>query len=125
MAFKVPNPDAYAFLDDYRGKVFSGKWPTVVEMFDISVMRYGDRPCFTAFHPKEIHLTYSEVKEKVTQIANYLLATGTARNGPWHIWLSCMPERSSFLLTSHTTMRTWRSLWHSAACPGSSSMPTG
>ena len=79
MAFKVPNPDAYAFLDDYRGKVFSGKWPTVVEMFDISVMRYGDRPCFTAFHPKEIHLTYSEVKEKVTQIANYLLATGVKK----------------------------------------------
>ena len=79
MAFKVPNPDAYAFLDDYRGKVFSGKWPTVVEMFDISVMRYGDRPCFTAFHPKEIHLTYNEVKEKVTQIANYLLATGVKK----------------------------------------------
>ena len=26
MSFKIPNPDAYKFLDDYRGKDFSGKW---------------------------------------------------------------------------------------------------
>ena len=51
MAFKYPNPDAHAFLEEYRGKAFNGKWPTVVEMFDISVSRFGERPCFTAFHP--------------------------------------------------------------------------
>ena len=79
MAFKYPNPEAYAFLEEYRGKVFSGKWPTVVEMFDISVSRFGERPCFTAFHPKELHMSYNEVHEKVVQIANYLNATGVKK----------------------------------------------
>ncbi len=79
MAFKVPNPDAYAFLDDYRGKVFTGTWPTVVEMFEISCMRFGSRPCFKAFHPKELSLTYDEVRQKVLQISNYLLATGVRK----------------------------------------------
>ena len=79
MAFKYPNPDAYAFLDEYRGKVFSGKWPTVVEMFEISCMRYPDRPCFRAFHPTEISLTYSQVRDLVLQISNYLLATGVKK----------------------------------------------
>ena len=51
MSFKVPNPDAWKFLDDYRGKVFTGTWPTVVEMFEISCTRYPDNMCFTAFFP--------------------------------------------------------------------------
>ena len=79
MAFKVPNPDAFAFLDQYRGKDFSGTWPTVVEMFEISCKRFGDRPCFKAFHPKELFLTYNEVRQKVLQISNYLLSTGVKK----------------------------------------------
>ena len=79
MAFKVPNPDAFAFLDQYRGKDFTGTWPTVVEMFEISCKRFGDRPCFKAFHPKELFLTYNEVREKVLQISNYLLSTGVKK----------------------------------------------
>ena len=79
MAFKVPNPDAFAFLDQYRGKDFTGTWPTVVEMFEISCKRFGDRPCFKAFHPKDLFLTYNEVREKVLQISNYLLSTGVKK----------------------------------------------
>ena len=79
MAFKAPNPDAYAFLDQYRGTVFNGTWPTVVEMFEISCSRFGSRPCFRSIHPKDFTLTYDEVREKVLQISNYLLSTGVRK----------------------------------------------
>ena len=79
MAFSYPNPDAYKFLDDFRGKDFNGTWPTVVEMFEISCKRFGSRPCFKAFHPKELSLTYNEVRDYVLQISNYLLATGVKK----------------------------------------------
>ena len=79
MSFKVPNPDAWKFLDDYRGKVFTGTWPTVVEMFEISCTRYPDNMCFTAFSPKKLVLTYSQVQAKVKAIANYLLSEGVKK----------------------------------------------
>lgn len=79
MSFKVPNPDAWKFLDDYRGKVFNGEWPTVVEMFDISTDRYPDNMCFTAFTPKKLVLTYKEVREKAISISNQLLSEGVKK----------------------------------------------
>ena len=60
------------FLSQYKGKFFDGTWPTLVEMFNISVERYPDNKCFTAFAPTELSLTYKEVHEKVVQVASYL-----------------------------------------------------
>lgn len=79
MSFNVPNPDAWKFLDDYRGKLFSGEWPTVVEMFDISTERYPDNMCFTAFTPKKLVLTYKEVREKALAISRQLLSEGVKK----------------------------------------------
>ena len=53
------------FLEEYRGKVFKGEWPTLVEMFEITVSRYPDNRCFTAFAPTEFTLTYSEARDKL------------------------------------------------------------
>ena len=66
----------WAFLDEYRGKVFKGQWPTLPEMYRISVSRYGERNCFTVFEPDRITLSYSESLEKIEAIARWLYSKG-------------------------------------------------
>jgi long-chain acyl-CoA synthetase len=41
-------------------------------MFEISVRRYPDNKCFTAFVPKKVTFTYTEVHQQVLKVANYL-----------------------------------------------------
>lgn len=61
------------FLDEYRGKVFSGQWPTLPQMLSITVKRYPNNSCFTIFEgTNKISLTYKEVEKKVLAIAAYL-----------------------------------------------------
>ncbi len=79
MSFKDVNPDAYKFLDDYRGKDFTGEWPTVVEMFNISVKRFADRECFKAFSPELLTFTYREAYDKIQAVSRYLLSTGVKK----------------------------------------------
>lgn len=62
-----------AFLDEFKGKDFKGEWPTVVEMFDITVKRFKDRPCFRQFVPNDLQFNYSQVREKVIEVANNIL----------------------------------------------------
>ncbi len=69
----------WAFLDTYRGSVFKGDWPTIPQMFLISVRRYPDRPCFTDFDPEKKTLTYSQVKERVEKLAQWMLEQGVER----------------------------------------------
>jgi long-chain acyl-CoA synthetase len=64
--------NAWAFLDKYRGSVFTGLWPTLPEMFKITVSRFGDRPCLTAYEPDRISLTYNESLKTVQAIARWL-----------------------------------------------------
>lgn len=66
----------WSFLDEWRGTLFTGEWPTLPEMFRISVERYGDRPCLTVFEPDRVTLTYREVLAKVEQLASWLYSRG-------------------------------------------------
>ena len=50
----------WAFLDAWRGKKFTGEWPTLPEMLEITVERFPDRNCLTVFEPDRITLTYRE-----------------------------------------------------------------
>ncbi len=70
---KTTKHDPRAFLEDYRGRDFDGKWPTLVETFEITVKRYKDNACFTQFVPHELKLNYSEAREKIIEAANYIL----------------------------------------------------
>ena len=36
-------------LEPYQGKFFTGEWPTITEMFNITLSRFPERPCFTVF----------------------------------------------------------------------------
>ncbi len=76
MAQKKDAVKPWDFLADYRGKTFTGEWPTVVQMFDISVKRYPDNSCFVSFAPEKQSLTYTEVQKRVIALADYLVSKG-------------------------------------------------
>lgn len=67
----------WAFLDAYRNdKWFEGKWPTLPQMFDISVDRYGERPCLREFVPEDWRLTYDQARQKIVGLANHFVSRG-------------------------------------------------
>ncbi|MFQ3546700.1 MAG: AMP-binding protein [Termitinemataceae bacterium] len=67
----------WAFLDAYRGTHFSGEWPTLPQMFRITVERYSQRPCFTIYEQDErISLTYQEALQKIEAVSRWLYAQG-------------------------------------------------
>ena len=69
----------WAFLDEYRGKEFNGKWPTLKEMFHISVLRFKNNECFKAFSPKYMVFTYAEAEKKIKEVSYYLLSQGVKK----------------------------------------------
>ncbi|MCL2186558.1 MAG: AMP-binding protein [Treponema sp.] len=76
----VPHTEKpWEFLNDYRGKVFTGQWPTLPEMYKITVSRFPDRRCFTIFEPDRITLNYTEALAKIEAIARWLHSKGIRR----------------------------------------------
>jgi long-chain acyl-CoA synthetase len=69
----------WAFLADYRGTAFSGEWPTLPEMFKITVSRFGERPCFTIYEPYRISLNYTEALKLIEALARWLHSKGIRR----------------------------------------------
>lgn len=70
----------WTFLDAYRGKMFQGEWPTLPELFDISVDRFQNRPCFTVYSPARVSLTYKEASERIRKVASYLRSLGLEKD---------------------------------------------
>jgi long-chain acyl-CoA synthetase len=66
----------WAFLEEYRGKFFTGQWPTLPEMYRITAARHGERRCFTIFEPGQITLTYSEAIKLIEAVARWLHSRG-------------------------------------------------
>ncbi|MGE4453782.1 MAG: long-chain fatty acid--CoA ligase [Sphaerochaeta sp.] len=79
MASNKRHEKPWDFLEAYRGKQFNGAWPTVVEMFEISVSRYPQNKCFSAFVPKKETFTYQEVHTYVNSVADYLVSRGVKK----------------------------------------------
>jgi len=69
----------WIFLEDYRGKVFTGEWPTLPEMFKITVSRYAERACFTIYEPDRISLNYAEALKHIEAAARWLHSKGIRR----------------------------------------------
>ena len=70
--------EPWAFLDAWRGKSFEGEWPSLVELFRISVERFPERHCFTIYDPARRSLTYKEALAAVEAAARRLRADGVA-----------------------------------------------
>jgi len=66
----------WSFLDEYRGTMFAGEWPTLPEMFRITAKRHPDRPCFTVFTPERVSLTYAEALARIERTAVFLAGAG-------------------------------------------------
>jgi len=76
----VPYTDKpWAFLEEFRGKAFKGSWPTLPEMYKITVSRYPERRCFTIFEPDRITLNYTEALKLIEAIARALHSKGIRR----------------------------------------------
>jgi len=69
----------WEFLNDYRGKVFNGQWPTLPEMYKITVSRFPERRCFTIFEPDRITLNYTEALKIIEAVARWLHSKGIKR----------------------------------------------
>ncbi len=101
---KLKNYNPVKFLDDFRGKDFTGEWPTLPEMFQISCKRFPDRPCLTDFEGEggsKNTLTYTQSLEKIKTLAAWLNENGlehgdkvavTGKNSPqWTIvWFATL-----------------------------------
>jgi long-chain acyl-CoA synthetase len=72
----TPNVTPWAFLDAYRGTDFTGEWPTLPEMFRITVSRYPERSCFTIYEPDRISLTYSQSLILIEALARWFYSQG-------------------------------------------------
>jgi len=70
----------WAFLEDYRGKAFKGEWPTLPEMYKITVSRFPERACFTIYEPDRISLNYTEALKIIESIARWLHSKGIKRS---------------------------------------------
>jgi long-chain acyl-CoA synthetase len=66
------------FLDQFRGNLFSGEWPTLAEMVSITASRFPDNTCFTTYDPGYLSLTYREAMERVRNAAGCLIEAGVA-----------------------------------------------
>lgn len=66
-------------LDPYRGRFFSGEWPTITEMFNITLSRFPDRPCFTVYEPGRRSYSYREVHELIQKAASVMMEAGVER----------------------------------------------
>ncbi|HKL60562.1 MAG TPA: AMP-binding protein [Sphaerochaeta sp.] len=65
-------------LDHVRGTLFNGEWPTIIEMFAITMEKFPQRPCFTSFKPDRVTLTYAEVHKAMIRVSSYLQEVGVA-----------------------------------------------
>jgi len=66
----------WRFLEAYHGTHFKGEWPTLPELFRITVSRHSSSRCFSRFDPDELFLTYQAAYEAVIRTAEYLLTLG-------------------------------------------------
>ena len=66
-------------LAQYRDRFFQGDWPTIYQMFAISLAKYPKRPCFTTFDPNRRTYTYEEVDALIRKVATKLAADGVRK----------------------------------------------
>jgi long-chain acyl-CoA synthetase len=64
------------YLDPYRGKIFNGDWPTLTQIFKMTLDKFPNRICFTKFSPNRFSLTYKEVYDYLIKVSSYLKENG-------------------------------------------------
>ncbi len=91
----------WEFLEEFRGKEFSGEWPTFPEMLTISTKRFGDRPYFTVFdgpNDSKNTLTYNQVYSKVETLAKWMIENGIKKGDKIAVMGKNSPEWGTVFL---------------------------
>ena len=65
-------------LEVYKGKYFSGDWPTLPELFNITAAEFPERKCFSTYEP-DLFFTYKEAHSKIISVSNYLKKIGVIK----------------------------------------------
>lgn len=76
------NYNPIEFFDDFRGTYFNGEWPTLVEIFKITVKRFGERNGFSDWDTDDGSkrtYSYNEVYEKVDTLAQWFVENGVKK----------------------------------------------
>ena len=68
------------FLEEFKGTMFSGEWPTLPQMLSISAKRYPDRNCLTCFEPDRITLNYTQALEKIKNLSYWMMENGVKKD---------------------------------------------
>ena len=71
--------EPWGFLDQYRGRLFQGEWPTIPQMLEITCERFGERRALTAYEPTALAMSWGQVRASVRRTAAYLLAHGVRK----------------------------------------------
>lgn len=69
----------WEFLDEYKEILGFNEWPTIPQMFNITVSRHGHKAGFTSFEGpsnKKVTLSYYEVAKKVISLAIWMNENG-------------------------------------------------
>lgn len=88
------------FLEEFRGSLFTADWPTLPQMFLISAKRYPDRACFTDFDAEKHTLSYTEVLEKVENLALWLKNNGVKKGDHIAVFGKNSPEWATVYLAA-------------------------
>ena len=70
---------AWDEIDQFRGTLVKGEWPTLPELFEMAYKRYPDNPAFVSFEPDRKELNYTEVYLKIRRAAAYLAERGIGK----------------------------------------------
>ncbi len=63
-------------LDQYRGGLFEGTWPAILDLLSITKEKFPKRNGFTVFNPERTTLTWEEVWSEVRRLGSYLIEAG-------------------------------------------------
>lgn len=70
------------FFKDFKGQYFSGEWPTLPEIFTITVKRFGSRNAFTDWDTDDNSkrtYSYDTVFQQVTSLAQWMMEKGVLK----------------------------------------------
>ncbi len=103
-SINMTQTDPIKFLDEYRGKDFNGKWPTLNELFDITVKRFPNNKCFTDFegpNGSKNTLTYTQVYNNIKKLSNWFAVNGIKHGDRIAVSGKNSPEWATVYLAAH------------------------
>ncbi|NLK14032.1 MAG: AMP-binding protein [Spirochaetales bacterium] len=67
-------------LDRYRGDLFEGTWPSILDLLYLTKEKFPKRNGFTVFNPERTTLIWETVWSEVQRLGSYLVETGIKEN---------------------------------------------